>query len=368
VKPKERVMKTLNFEEPDRVPLDFSGDGAFIDKLYSHFKIKEKKGVSTPLVSCPDPQILEALGCDFRMVAPEYTGPPLKRYEDGTWINLFGVMRKPQKCDESMYYAYEGTPLKGKTLQEVEDHPWPDPDWFDYNSIVSQCKEYGDYAIVTGYPGNVDFLNKAGTLYGIEDTLKGMLRKDPVLFKIFDKLSDFFYEYNRRIFEAGMGMIDIAYYGDDYGSQHSPIISPEMYRTILRPRWERHIACARSYGLKIMQHSCGSVGKLIPSLLDTGIEILDVVQPDIAGMKLEELKRDFGKKLTFHGALCIQKVVPCLPVDKVCRQVERVLSIMAPGGGFILAPTNKVPVETPVENLLAAYETAVNYSRKLYGK
>ena len=363
---KERVLKTLNFEEPDRVPIDFSADPGFMDKLYDYFNIKEKKGVSNHLISCPDPQIMEALGCDFRMVAPLYKGPPIKKYEDGTWVNLFGVKRVPQKHDGGIYYAYEGTPLKGKTPEEVDAHPWPDPDWFDYESIVSQCKEYKDYAIVTGYPGNVDFLNKAGTLYGIKETLIGLIKKDKSLLKIFDKLSDFFYEYNKRIFEAGKGMIDIVYYGDDYGSQHSPLLSPEMYCTILRPRWERHFAMAGAYGLKIMQHSCGSVGQLLPSMVETGIEVLDVVQPDIAGMKLEELKENFKGKLAFHGALCIQKVLPYLSSEEVCRETERVLSIMAPGGGFILSPTNKVPTETPVENLLAAYKTAVDYSKKLY--
>src|SRR5512137_904311 len=100
---------------------------------------------------------------------------------------------------------------------------------------------------------------------------------DPVIFRIFDHLSDFFYEHDRRILDAGGGRIDILHVGDDYGTQRDTVISPRMYRTLFQPRWKRHIDQARAYGCKVFHHSCGSSRRLLPDLIKTGIDVLTTV-------------------------------------------------------------------------------------------
>ena len=192
--PKERVITTLNFKTPDRVPMNFSCTPEFQEKLYKYFHIKNRKAIVTPLVSTVDPEILEKLKCDLRVVIPPHTGPPLKTEPDGTSINLFGVRRKPIIRDGITWYDYGSCPLKKAISTDIDTYPWPDPEWFNYTSIKDQCKEYKNYAIITGSPGNGDFLHLAGNLYGIEDMYIGLVRKDPLLLKIFQKISDFFYE------------------------------------------------------------------------------------------------------------------------------------------------------------------------------
>jgi len=363
--PKERVLRALNHEEPDRVPVNFTASPEIIGRLSAHFGISGEEGsglraggISTPLISIPDHRLLDALGVDLRIVAPLYIGPPVERAQDGSWTNLFGVRRVPVPCKGGAYFTYAGEPLRRAGAEEVDAFPWPDPDWFDYSSVADQCRSYEDCAVVAGYPGNVDFLNKAATLVGAEALFIGIAQADPALLRIFDHLSDFFYEYNRRTFDAGAGMIDIAFFGDDYGGQSGPLIGAHHYRSILRPRWERHFRLARDHGLRIMQHSCGSVGRLLPEMIEAGVEILDVVQPGLPGMDLADLKARFGEKLSFHGALDIQGALPGLEPDEIRAEVHRVIEVMARGGGFILAPTNKITPDTPIDNVLAAYEAA----------
>ena len=361
---KERVLRALDHKETDRVPVDFSACPEIVERLCAHFGLDGRDGepgsrsVSTPLISIPDPRLLEALGVDLRMVAPTYTGPPIEAEADGAWTNLFGVRRVPVPCAGGGYFAYEGSPLQGASVEEVDAHPWPNPDWFDYSTLVDQCRRHDGYAVVSGYPGNVDFLNKSATLVGAEALYIGIAQKDPGLLRIFDHLSDFYYEYNRRIFEAANGMIDIAYFGDDYGGQSGPLIGAHHYRSILRPRWKRHFELSHRHGLRIMQHSCGSVERLLPVMIEAGVEILDVVQPDLPGMDLRHLKTAYGDSLSFHGALDIRGTLPRLPREEIRADVRRVVEVLGPGGGFILAPTNKITPDTPIENVLAAYEAA----------
>ena len=187
--------------------------------------------------------------------------------------------------------------------------------------------------------------------------------ESPVILAIFDHLSDFFFEYTKRLLEAGKGRIDIAWYGDDYGCQTGLTISPQTYKKLLKPRWKRHIELAHSFGAVVMLHSCGSTRKLIPDLIETGFDILDTVQPEAADMNPAELKRKFGDRLSFHGMISVQQVLPHGTTEDVRREVKERMEVMKPGGGYIMAPTHCIQPDTPVENILAMYEAGLEFGR-----
>jgi len=356
MRPVERVLNSIKRKEIDRIPKNFSASNEIIERLKSYFNIKGDESYGNPLIQCIDPRLLEALQCDLRVVAPEYIGPRIKKEGDGSWINLFGVKRKPIKTECGIYYSYEGMPLKNCSLADIDNYFWPKADWFDYSAIQQQCNKFKDYAIIAGYPGNVDFINKAATLIGMEELLIGLAKRKATVLKIFDKLAEFYYEYNLRIFNAGKDKIHIAYFGDDYGSQNDLLISPKIYEEVIYPRFKLFYDLAKRFGYYVMHHSCGSVGKLIPYLIQAGVDILDVVQPYIPFMDLKELKDKYGDKLTFHGAICVQKLLPYKSVIEVKSEVERIASILGKGGGYIMSPTNKIGPDVPLENILAIYQ------------
>jgi uroporphyrinogen decarboxylase len=112
-----------------------------------------------------------------------------------------------------------------------------------------------------------------------------------------------------------------------------------------------------------MYHTCGAVRDLIPHFIEMGVDVLNPIQPSAAQMDPEDLKRDFGQDLCFHGGFDIQTVLSSGTPDQVRAKVERLCRILGPGGGFILAPTNNIMPETLVENVLALYETAKTAGR-----
>src|SRR3990172_6433934 len=118
----------------------------------------------------------------------------------------------------------------------------------------------------------------------MENFLIGLATDDPVTMSILDHLTEFFLEFNRNVFESAEGQLDIAWYGDDYGTQNGLLISIPTWRRYIRPRIMKLIDLAKSYNLKVMLHSCGCIRELIPDLIDIGVDILDTLQPELAGM------------------------------------------------------------------------------------
>jgi len=198
-------------------------------------------------------------------------------------------------------------------------------------------------------------------LQGMENFLIGLVTDDPVTVAILDRLTESFLEFNRRVFESAGGKLDIAWYGDDYGTQNGLLIGAPTWRKHIRPRLAMLIDLAKSHGLKVMLHSCGSVRELIPDLIDVGIDILDTVQPEAAGMDPRQLKQAFGDRMCFHGTISTAGVLANGTPQDVRNEVIDRIDTMAAGGGFCLAPTHTIMPGTPVDNVLAMYETAIGH-------
>jgi len=370
MRPKERCRIALNHQEPDRVPMNYHADGNMSKKLKKYFGITENKNRNCWLTGNEDPQLLEALDCDFRALVPEYIGPPIKINPDGSFISILGEhLLIRENPDGSAYFEYPILPLAdAKSIEEVDAHPWPKVEWFDFSVIKEQLEEWEDYAIISGDMGTLDCINRCLMLFGYERVMIGMAERDPVLFRAFQHISNFYYDYMKHLFEAGGKQIDIAYYGEDLGTQNGPRISLEMHREIIQPLWKRHIELAKKYGYFTMQHSCGSTRAFYPEFIKMGIDIHDTVQLYTANMNPEEIKREFGKKLCFHGGISIQRVLQTGTKEEVAEEVRRVIDALAPNGGYILAPTHWIQSGTPIENILAMYQTAKEYSTEFYRK
>jgi len=360
--PRQRVMAALDHRPPDRVPLDLIATEEVISAVEYHLGLVLEPDARFPWYLAAHEQLLDYLHIDVRFVEPPYIGPPLAKFEDGSFMDVWGFRRTVTHYGLGVYYEYLDPRLAGAaTVAEVHAYPWPDPDWFEYSAILLQCERYDRYAIVAGDDGDVDFINRASFLRGYQQVMLDIADRSPVLMAIFDHLSDFFYEYNRRVLEAGHGRIDIMHYGDDYGTQRDTVISPATYRELIQPRWARHIRQARAHGCKVLHHSCGSCRRLLPDMIHTGIDALSTVQPYAAGMELSELKSQFGDRLSFHGTVDVQQDLPGSTPEQVRQVVRQRIQGMAPGGGFILAPTHAIQPDVSPASVVAIYEAALEY-------
>lgn len=346
---KERVLAAIKQIEPDRVPVDLWALPPVTDKLRAHLGADDDEGV------------WRALGVDLRSVWPAYVGPELPTYDDGTWMDWWGLGKKMIGPFEEVV----APPLAGaQSVADVEAYPWPDPDWFDFDGMRPACQGLREYALVVrdAGPNATCVLRMAMFLRSMEKLMMDLAMNPKLAQAIIARVEAFYLEFDRRIFDAVGDLTDIYFIADDVGVQSGLMISPGMFKRFIRPSLERYIEQAHRYGQKVMYHSCGAVRRLIPDLIDMGVDILNPIQTSAEEMDPAELKREFGDALCFHGAMDIQTVLSQGTAEQVRDEVKRLCDILGPGGGFILAPTNNVMPETPVENVMALYGTVGAYS------
>ena len=171
--------------------------------------------------------------------------------------------------------------------------------------------------------------------------------------RIVAHIVEYYLEYNRRVFEAAAGGIDIFMMGDDFACRPRRCSVPGMWERFFGDGFRRFIALAHRYNIKVMHHTCGAVRPLIPAFIDAGLDILQSLQPRAAGMDLRELKRDFGADLCFHGGIDIQHTLPTARRAEIDAEVRERLQAGKPGGGYIICTAHNIQADTPVENVLA---------------
>ncbi|PRY99983.1 uroporphyrinogen decarboxylase [Marinilabilia salmonicolor] len=349
---KERVLTALNHEEPDRVPVFYWAVPEFTQKMMSELGFSDVD------------RLLEHLDIDFRWVEPVYSGPKLVHQKKGKKKDIWGVEYDLVGHGDLRYWEATRFPLQGITDPGVlEDYPWPHVGLFDFNSLSGQVEKYKDYSIMTapGYssPGLFRIIQR---LIG-RDSFLDVMMYNPHFFKtLVDKVTDFYVDFIEHFFAVTGDKVDFIRIADDFGASNGLVISNENWNNYCRPAIERFMELPRKLGVKYYMHSCGAVRKLLPEFISLGADVLDPIQTRAEGMNPLGLKKDFGRMITFSGGLDEELLLRKSTPDHVREGVRELIDTMAPGGGFIIGPSHKIKVETPVENVLAMYEAVKEYS------
>lgn len=164
-----------------------------------------------------------------------------------------------------------------------------------------------------------------------------------------------------RAIEESDGQIDIIFSGGDIGTQRGMMLSPDLWRKYIKPWSKQLIKPFKEMGLKTFYHSCGSIVPVIEDFIEMGLDVLDPVQPKAEGMDPEYLKEHFGDRLSFHGGIDEQEILPLGAPEDVEKEVIRLINILGKNGGYIVAAAHAIQPDTPVENVLAMYRTACEY-------
>lgn len=342
---KQRVLTALEHRQPDRVPCNYLGTPEVDAILMANFRTDRMD------------EVLEKLGVDLRIVEPPYVGPELRRWEDGRFENFWGQIRKPVRNEAGIYNESVEFPYaEFQSVKDVESFRWPGAQWFDFSDLAKQCEAYSDYAIVYGAPGNMDVINGTSFGMGIEKVLYGIALDDPIVYACMEKRFQCCHEISEKALQAGSGMIDILWIGDDYGTQNGLLVSPEQWRQLFFPKLKAFCDLGHKYGAKIMLHSCGSTRPIWPDLIEAGVDIYDTVQPEAVDMNPESLKKEFGDRICLHGTISTQKTLPFGTGDEIAAEVRKRIDTVGKDGGLILAPSHNIQPDTPLENILAMYE------------
>ena len=148
------------------------------------------------------------------------------------------------------------------------------------------------------------------------------------------------------------------------GSQVGPLIGEDMVRRFILPHLKRMIDLGHDYGLKVMMHCCGGFAPLIPTMIEIGLDGLQALQPSAKGMDPAELKTAFGDRILLNGSIDTQFVLIEGTPELVRAKTRETLETMMPGGGYVASPSHDyVLPETPIENIVALYETVREYGQ-----
>ncbi|MBS3812427.1 hypothetical protein KGY64_01230 [Candidatus Bipolaricaulota bacterium] len=378
--PKERVLTALNFQEPDRIPIDLGGYVTGITKeayrnLCDYLDINEP--ISTldvvQQLTYPDEEVLQPLGVDTRYLFTtdgSAEEDKVKETPEGKiYVDGWGVTRK--LSTDGLYFDITDSPLAAASIDELRRYPFPEVanQRDDIAGEVSNfTRAYGDsnFALTTQIFGSVFELS--WYMRGFEQFLKDLYQNREVAGLLMDKVVEYWLDFFEVLFDEAGDLLDVIMVGDDLAIQHSLLINPEIYRELVKPRHQRiYDYIKNNSSAFICYHTCGAIRPLIPDLAEIGVDALNPVQVSAAGMDTGGLKRDFGDLITFWGGgVDTQRVFPQGTTDDVDREVKQRIDDLAPGGGFVFNPVHNIQADVPPENILNAYRVARSYGREVY--
>ncbi len=347
---RERVLLAINHKKTDRTPADYGAIQEVTDQLMEKLGVADRE------------ELLQALNIDMRHIGFDYSQPKTGPDADGYMRDMWGLRHR--EADPGDGQPNSIAPFTEETtVEDVHSHPWPDPDALDYSGIGANCRQYyGKYATF-GAPWS-PFFHEVGWLIGQENFFIWMATKPEVIEAIIKHIVDYEVEVTRRYLEAADGMIDITYFGNDFGTQRGLFISLEMWQRFMRKPLKQYFDVSHEYGCKVMKHSCGAIRELIPLLIEDGVDILCPVQTHAVGMDLEGLVRDFGTHLSFHGGVDTQQLLPSGTVEEVRAGVRSYIELTREHGGYILRGSQEYIEDIPLDNILAIYDENIKGTMK----
>ena len=344
--PQARVEMALDHRQPDRVPFDFWGVPEVCDALRFHLGVETHEDV------------LRLLGVDCRLVAPDYMGPAPRVQPDGTYYDAWGTHRRSISNEFSTYDEYAGHPLAAaQSVSDVETWDgWARPEHWDLSTLQGKIRDLQretEYHIRYEVGGIFEW---SWALRGMERFLLDLLEQPEIPCAIMDCFTDIYIANVTGVLEAADGLVDMVYTYDDIGTQRGLMISQRMWRQYILPQHQRLNRAIRRFPVRIMYHSCGAVYPLIAAFADDmGIDVLNPLQPRAAGMDLASIKREYGRQLSFHGAVDIQHTLPYGTPEEVQTEARHLCRLLGKGGGYICAPAHHIQADTPIQNIIALY-------------
>lgn len=386
--PRERVAQALRHVEPDRVPTDFLATPEIWKRLSDHLQLPPAAPELAEYIDPSREAILRHFEIDMRLLSYDmFCRPPesrmqpgavvdwwgtmnrstpnrmwRQRLEDGTFLDIWGTHGKIVYNQFGGYEEFASWPLSfASEASELKSHPWPEPDWWDFSPLpwlVQQLDPDRKYWLRFRI-GSV--FEIAWQLRGMQEFLIDLAATPEIPHYIMGRLGEVYVENTRRVLDLIGDRLDMVYFYDDVATQNSLMISPDMWRSFVRPHHARLVELAHARGLKVMYHCDGAIYPLIPELIDLGIDLLNPIQPDAKNMDGRKLKREFGDRLAFHGGIDINHTLPQGTPDEVRAEVRDRVHNLGLGGGYVMASSHHIQPDTPVENILAMYETPLRY-------
>jgi uroporphyrinogen decarboxylase len=309
---------------PDTLPL-----------YYNYFGVDTLEGLHLKLRS------------DFRWITPQFI--------DSTYLHpegkgIFDIWKYKKSLGE------RGPLANCATVGEVEDYDWPRLEYLDFDECLEQLRSAGPYYRASGFWS--PFFHDVMDLFGVEQFMINLHERPDVTRAALDRVCGFYYEANERFFSEAGDLVDGFFFGNDFGTQRDLLVSPAQLEEFIFPWFRKFTAQAHRFGYQVILHSCGSVHRVIGTLIDAGVECLHPLQALAGNMHAETLARDFKGKISFLGGIDTQELLVHGTPAEIRNEVHRVQSLLGPF--LIVSPSHEALLpNVPPENVMAMAEAAV---------
>ena len=372
---RERVWMALNHKEPDRIPIDAGGTVVTAIHLEAYKRLKDFMGLKGGKVDIIDPmqqlakleeEVLERFHVDTRRLTIK-PAHEWKKISENLFENEWGI--RFSKPSNSHYYEMVEHPLAHADIKELGDYPWPDPyDPRRIEGLEREAKRLYDetsYAIVLRAGLTESCFAFPSWLRGDVQFYKDLISNKEFVNALLDRLFDFIKALVDMVLQLVGKYVQVVMVGDDLGTQQGPLISPKLYKELIKPRQkELYTFIKKRTDAKLLLHSCGSVYQFIPDFIEVGVDALNPIQVSAQDMDTKRLKTEFGSDLAFWGGGCdTQHILPFGTPTQVREEVKKRIKDLAPGGGFIFTPVHNIQYDVSPENICALYDAAYEWGK-----
>lgn len=378
--PRERVRLTLDHQEPDRVPIIIGTSNTTTLKMRPYRRLKALLGIQAaddyiyewPELgsAAPAEPVLERLHGDARGVLDRFPAHVYARNQSrpphAPFIDDWGTGQT--EVEPGVWYPGVHPMSGASTLEDIERYPWPDMDDPSRVAHVRQealrLADQDRYAILAT-PWLLFPLERAFAMQGMDKFLLNLALQPDFARALLLKIAGLCQRLMGHFLRELGDNVDIIKIGDDLGTQDRLLISPRMYRQVLKPIHAAYIGFIKEHTrAKLFFHTDGDVFDLLDDFVEIGVDILNPIQTSAGKMAdLAELKRRYGRNLVFCGALDTQRILPSGTPEQVRQEVRRVVDLLGPGGGYMLASVHTIMDEVPPENILAMVDAAAEFGR-----
>ena len=375
---RERVQAVLHNEIPDRIPIILGASNATGISLPTYRRLKQLLGLQSEekyLYDWPelgaaalDEILLQRLHSDVRGVhdrEPAWVREKNQTRESGSpYFNSWGV--GSVEGDPGMWFPAIHPLAETHSIADLESYPWPDMnDPTRVAHVRAEAQKLADenqYAILAT-PWLAFPLERAFAMQRMDRFMLNLGRYPDFARALLMKITELCKALMGHFLNEIGDNIDMIKIGDDLGMQNSLLMSPKMYREIVKPIHADYISFIKSRTkAKLFFHTDGDVFPLIPDFIEMGVDILNPIQTSAGKMSnLEELKKQFGKNIIFCGAIDTHRILPFGTPEEVRAEVKRVVEILGKGGGYMLASVHTILPDVPAENVLAMVDAALEF-------
>ncbi len=282
--------------------------------------------------------------------------------DDCRWINADAGYKHPN--GEPMFntawnttrntLSAEGAFANFETAEELDAYPWPKAEYLDFTDVYNEIDKYQDKMVFTGLWSC--FFHLVADFFGMENYFINMYENPELVHAATNRIVDFYVEANDKFFEGLGDRADVMFFGNDFGTQLDLFVSPELFDEFIMPSFRRLIEVGKKHNKKIMLHSCGSIYRIIPTLIEAGVDIIHPIQAGATGMSAIELEQ-YKDKLTFVGGIDAQTFFVNATPEEIATEVKRVKSILGPS--IVISPSHEeILPNVPAANVLAMAKTA----------